>query len=121
MFRLHANTWSRILKETTELGGPFGTMSQEPWHPEKGAKPDRVIQLNCGEVCTHASYKTARTWKNFNNWGTKVILLRNEPWLQLTMISILYFLITSIFLQIGSKPITKNNLSLRKCSEIYLI
>ena len=35
-------------------------MPQEPWHPEKGAKPDCIIQLDCGEVGTHASCKT--TW-----------------------------------------------------------
>ena len=65
---LHFNPW-RILKETTEPAGPFETMPQEPWHPGKGAKPDHVIQLNCGEVRTHASYKTTRTWENFNNRG----------------------------------------------------
>ena len=41
----------------TEPASQFGTMPQEPWHPGKGAKPDCVIQLNSGEVCTHASYK----------------------------------------------------------------
>ena len=45
-----------ILNETTETADPFGTMPQEPWHAGKGAEPDRVIQLNCGEVHTHASY-----------------------------------------------------------------
>ena len=39
-----------ILKETTEPGGPFATMPQEPWHPGKGAKPSHILQLNCGEV-----------------------------------------------------------------------
>ena len=53
-------------------------MPQEPWHPEKDAKLDRVIQLNFGEVCTHASYKATRTWENFNNGGTKMILLSDE-------------------------------------------
>ena len=33
----------------TEPVGPFGTMPQEPWHPGKGAKPDRVIQLDLGK------------------------------------------------------------------------
>ena len=37
------------MKETTERAGPFGTMSQEPWHPGKGANSDRVIQLNWEE------------------------------------------------------------------------
>ena len=49
---------TRILKETTKPMGPFGTMPQEPWHPGKGGKPDCIIQLNCGEAHTHASYKT---------------------------------------------------------------
>ena len=29
--------------------------------PGKGAKPDRIIQLTSGEVCTHASCKITRT------------------------------------------------------------
>ena len=70
-----------MLKEMTEPAGPFGTMLQEPWHPGKGAKPDRVIQLNCREVRTHASYKTTRTWENFNNQGIKLILLSDKLWL----------------------------------------
>ena len=28
---------------------PLGTMSQEPWHPRKGAKLDCIIQLNSGK------------------------------------------------------------------------
>ena len=76
----HFNPW-HILKGTTEPAGPFETMPQKPWHPGKGAKPDRVIQLKCREVCTHASYKTTRTWENFNNQGTKMILLSEELWL----------------------------------------
>ena len=76
---LHFNPW-RILKETTELAGPFRTMPQEPWHPWKGAKLDRVIQLNCREVHTHASYKTSRTWENFHNWRVKMILLSDKLW-----------------------------------------
>ena len=56
-------------------------MPQEPLHRGEGAKIGRIIQLNCGEVCTHASYKTTRTWENFNNGGTKMILLSDEPWL----------------------------------------
>ena len=47
----------------------------------KGAKPDRVTQLNHGEVLTHASYKTTRTWENFKNRGTKMIFLSDELWL----------------------------------------
>ena len=65
----------------TEPAGSFGTMPEEPWYPGKGAKPNRIIQLNCGEMCTNASYKTPRTWKNFNSWGTKMVLLSDELWL----------------------------------------
>ena len=66
----------------TELAGPFGTMPHATraltsW-AGKGAKPDHVIQLNCGEVHTHAKYKTTRTWENFNNQGTKVTHFSNE-------------------------------------------
>ena len=43
------------LMEIAEPVGRFRTMSYEPWHPGKGTKPDRIIQLNCGEVRTHAS------------------------------------------------------------------
>ena len=63
----HFNPWY-ILKEKTKPAGPFGTM------------PDHVIQLNYGEVHTHASYKTTRTWENFNNQGTK-ILFSDKLWL----------------------------------------
>ena len=35
-----------ILIETIVSAGPFETMSQEPWHPGKGTKPDSVIQRN---------------------------------------------------------------------------
>ena len=73
----HFKPW-HILKEATEPAGPFGTMPQGPWHPGKGAKPDCVIWLNCGEVRTHASYKRTRIWENFNKWGTKTILLSDE-------------------------------------------
>ena len=61
-----------------EKAGPFGTTPQELQHPGKGAKSDRVIQLNCGKVRTHASYKTTRTWENYNNRGIKMILLSDE-------------------------------------------
>ena len=107
----HFNPW-RILKATAELAGPFGTMPQEPWYPEKGAKPDRVIQCNCGEVCTRASYKTTRTWENFNNRGTKMILLLDELWLIAN---------NSKSFANESKSIIRNNLGLWKHSEIYLI
>ena len=45
---LHFNPW-RTLKKTTEPVGIFGTMSQEPWHPGKGAKPDCIIQSTAGK------------------------------------------------------------------------
>ena len=58
MSRLHAYILvPDVQKETTEPAGPFGTMPQGPWHPGKSAKLHHVIQLNCGEVHTHASYK----------------------------------------------------------------
>ena len=87
-------------------------MPQEPWHPGKDAKPDRVIQLNCGEVRTHASYKATRTWENFNNQGTKMILLSDELWLIAN---------NSKSFANGSKSITRSNLGLYKLSDIYLI
>ena len=37
-----------------------------------------VIQLNCEEVHTHASYKTTKTWENFNKQGIKIILLSDK-------------------------------------------
>ena len=37
-----------MLKEMAKPGGPFGTVPQS-WHPEKGAKPDGIIQLNSGK------------------------------------------------------------------------
>ena len=43
--------------------------------------PNQIALSSCGEVCTHASYKTTRTWENFNNWGTKIILFPDELWL----------------------------------------
>ena len=55
-------------------------MPKEPWDPGKGATPDHLTKLNCWAVCTHASYKTTRTWENFNNRGTKMILLSDELW-----------------------------------------
>ena len=57
------------------IGGPFGTMPQEPWLPRKDAK------LSCGELGTHAIYKITRPWENFNNQGMKMILLLDEQWL----------------------------------------
>ena len=87
-------------------------MLQEPCHSEKGTKQDGVIQLNCGEVHTYASYKTTRTWENFNNWGTKMILLSDE---------LLLIASNSKSFVNGSKSIIINNLGLCKYFEIYLI
>ena len=87
-------------------------MPQEPWHPGKDAKPNQVIQLNCGEVRTHASYKATRTWENLNNQETKMILLSDELW------SIAN---NSKSFANGSKSIIRNNLGLYKRSDIYLI
>ena len=71
------------MKEATNPTDPLGTMPQEPWHPGKAAKPDRtdrVIQLNYGEVRTHASYKTTRTWENLNKWERIMIVLLQKLW-----------------------------------------
>ena len=46
-----------MLKEMTKWVGSFETLPQEAGHVGKGAKPDRIIQLNCGEGRTHTSYK----------------------------------------------------------------
>ena len=86
----------------TEPAGTFGTMPQEPWHPGKGVELDCVIQLNCGEVCTHVNYKTTRTWEDFNNQGTKIILLSDELWLISN---------NSKSFANGSKLIIRNNLN----------
>ena len=53
-------------------------MPQEPWHPGKGAKLDRVIQLNWREVRTNESYEATRIWENFSNWGAKMTLISDE-------------------------------------------
>ena len=87
-------------------------MPQKPWHPGKDAKPDRVIQLNCGEVRTHASYKTTRTWENFNNQGTKNIILSDKLWSTAN---------NSNSFANAIKSIIKNNLVLYKLSDIYFI
>ena len=87
-------------------------MPQEQWNPGKGAKPDRVIQLNYREVHIHASYKTTSKWVNFNNRGTKLILLPEELWLIAN---------TSKSFGNGSNSIIKYNLGLGKHSKIYLI
>ena len=109
MLTLQALTY---IKDTGELAGPFVTMPKEPWHPGKFAKPGRIIQLNSGEVRTHANYKTTRTWQNFSNRGTKMILLSDE---------LLLIANNSKSSVNGSKSVIRNNLGLFKCSDIYLI
>ena len=84
-------------------------MPREPWHPRKDAKPDRIIQLNCGEVRTHASYKATRTWENFSNRGAEMILFSDKLW------SIAN---NSKSFSDGSKSIIRNNLGLYKHSDI---
>ena len=84
-------------------------MPQELWHPGKGAKLDHIIQLNCGEVRNHASYKTTGTWENFNNQGRKLILLLDK------------IANNSKSFVKGSKSIIKNDLRLCKGSEVYVI
>ena len=41
---------------------------------KKMLNPDCIIQLTSRKVRTHGSHKTSRTWENFNNQGTKMIL-----------------------------------------------
>ena len=98
----------RIMKQMTKPVCPFGTMPQESWHPGKGAKPDHVIELNCGELHTHIT----RTWNNFSNQGTKKVLLSDE----LRLIAN-----NSKSFAIGNNSIIRNNLGLSKCSETNLI
>ena len=59
-------------------GGPIWNYARGTLACWKGAEPDRVMQLNCGEVRTHANYKKNRTWENFNNRGTKNILFQTN-------------------------------------------
>ena len=107
---LHFNPW-RILNETTKPAGSFGTILREPWHPGKGAKSDRVIQLSCAEVPAHASYKTIRTWENFNNPGTKIILSDKLWWIANSSKS---------FANESKSIIIRNNLGLCKHFKIYI-
>ena len=85
-------------------------MLQESWHPGKDSKLDCIIQLNCGEVHFHESYKATRTWENFKNRGTKMILLSDD-----------IIASDSKSFANGSKSIIRNNLGLYKRSDIYLI
>ena len=86
-------------------------MPQEPRHPVKDAKPNHIIQLNCREMRTHASYKAARTWENFNNEGTEMIFLPEE----LGSIANNSEKFTN-----GSKSIIQSNLGLYKHADIVM-
>ena len=70
-----------------------------------------VIQLNCEEVLTYASYKTTRIWENFKNRGTKMILFSDELW------SIAN---SSKSFANGSKSIIRSNLGFWKPFEITI-
>ena len=69
--------------------------------------PNQIVLSNsiAGEVHTYASYKTTRTWENFNNKGTKIFLLSDQLWL-----------IANNFKSFAnmSKSLIKNNLGLCK-------
>ena len=80
-------------------------MAQKPWHPGKGAILDCVIQSNCGEVRNYERYKTTRTWENFNNQETKMILVSEELWLITD---------NSKSFANGNKSVIRNNLGLCK-------
>ena len=62
------------IEGNNQTGTPISNHATRTLASWKGAKLDRVIQLNCEEVFTHASYKTTRIWENFNIQGTKFIL-----------------------------------------------
>ena len=57
-------------------------MPQESWHPGKSAKPDHIIQLNCGEVRTHASHK-----KNQEMGELQLPRNKNDPPFRQTIIN----------------------------------
>ena len=86
-------------------------MPQEPRHPGKDAKPNHIIQLNCREMRTYASYKATRTWENFNNQGAEMIFLPEE----LGSIANNSKKFTN-----GSKSIIQSNLGLYKHSDIVM-
>ena len=48
MLTLQALTYT---EGNDQLVGPFGTMPQEPWHPGKGAKLDRIIGNSTAGKC----------------------------------------------------------------------
>ena len=50
-------------------------MPQEPCHPGKSAEPDCIMQLSCEEVQVMSNNQNM---ENFNDRGTKMILLLEE-------------------------------------------
>ena len=69
------------IKGNNQTGGPIWNHATRILTSWKVANQDRTVQVKCGEVHTYASYKTARTWENFNNRGAKMFLLSDELWL----------------------------------------
>ena len=76
---LHFNPW-RILEEITKPVDPCGTMPQESWHPGKGAKPVTLSNFTEGK-CGPMQVINKQNWENFNNRGTKMLLLSDKLWL----------------------------------------
>ena len=99
------------IKGNEQTSGPIWNYAPVTLTSWKGAKLNPVIQLNCGELCTHASYKTTRTWENFNNRRTKIILPSDKLWLIAN---------NSKSFANRSKSIIRNNLGLCKGFEIHL-
>ena len=105
-----------ILPESSAEG--LGSRTEHCWGyisiyentPKKLPHLPPCYPINCGEVRTYASHKTTRTWENFNNRGTR-ILLSDKLW---------SIVITSKSFSNESKSVIKNNLGLCKRSEIYL-
>ena len=116
------NHWKSKLSELQRSWGVWGHTKRrkrlnwwahlELCHRNPGLVERVLNWINCGEVHTYASYKTTRTWENFNNRGTKMILLSDKLWLIAN---------NSKSFANGSKSIIRNNLGLFKRSEIYLI
>ena len=73
--RLHANNSSPDIYRRKRLNW---WAHLELCHRNPGLVERVLNWINCGEVHTYASYKTTRTWENFNNLGTKMILVSDE-------------------------------------------
>ena len=78
----------------------------------KGCETGSHYPVNCGEVHTHASYKTTRTWENFNKYETKMILVSDELCQSHN---------NSQSFANGSKSMIRNNVVLCHHAEIYRI